>query len=140
MDIQLLHCHLFKSILSCWIVFVNLWKISCLYMFESDFCTCYSVILFYLLIFFKEPTLDFVDFIYYSSISIFYALILIVSFLFLAFGLCVCVSCSLRSDFLRPHGLGLARLFCPWDSPGKTGLGCYFLPHLVCSYFYLLKM
>ncbi|KAM7231019.1 hypothetical protein CapIbe_018509 [Capra ibex] len=29
-------------------------------------------------------------------------------------------SCSLRSDFLRPHGLGLARLFCPWDSPENS--------------------
>ena len=29
---------------------------------------------------------------------------------------------------LRPHGLGLARLLCPWDSPGKkTAVGCYFL-------------
>ena len=29
---------------------------------------------------------------------------------------------------LWPHGLLLARLFCPWDSPGKrTGVGCHFL-------------
>ena len=27
---------------------------------------------------------------------------------------------------LPPHGLQPARLFCPWDSPGKnTGLGCH---------------
>ena len=26
------------------------------------------------------------------------------------------------------HGLGSARLLCPWDSPGKnTGVGCHFL-------------
>ena len=29
---------------------------------------------------------------------------------------------------LRPHGPQPARLFCPWDSPGKsTGVGCHFL-------------
>ena len=29
---------------------------------------------------------------------------------------------------LQPHGLGLTRLFCPWDSPGKnTGVGYHFL-------------
>ena len=28
----------------------------------------------------------------------------------------------------RPHGLQLARLHCPWDSPGKnTGVGCHAL-------------
>ena len=32
------------------------------------------------------------------------------------------------SDSLRPRGLQLARLFCPWDFPGKnTGAGCRFL-------------
>ena len=31
-------------------------------------------------------------------------------------------------DFLRPHGLGPARLLCPWNSPGKnTGVGSHFL-------------
>ena len=30
---------------------------------------------------------------------------------------------------LWPHGLSLARLLCPWNSPGKsTGLGCHFFP------------
>ena len=44
MDIQLLHHHLFKRFFFLsWIVFVNLLKISCLYMFESDFWTYYSV-------------------------------------------------------------------------------------------------
>ena len=39
----------------------------------------------------------------------------------------VCV-CSLVSDSLRPHGLGPAKLLCPWDSSGKnTGVGCPFL-------------
>ena len=45
---------------------------------------------------------------------------------------------------LRPHGLKLARLLCPWDSPDKnTGVGCHCLlqeifptegsnPHLLC--------
>ena len=32
------------------------------------------------------------------------------------------------SDSLRPNGLQPARLFCPWDFPGKnTGVGCHFL-------------
>ena len=40
---------------------------------------------------------------------------------------CVCV-CSVVSDTLRPQGLQLARLLCPWNFPGKnTGVGCYFL-------------
>ena len=31
-------------------------------------------------------------------------------------------------DSLWPLGLQLARLLCPWDSPGKnTGVGCHFL-------------
>ena len=33
------------------------------------------------------------------------------------------------SDSLRPHGLEVARLFCPWDFPGKnTGVGCISSP------------
>ena len=29
---------------------------------------------------------------------------------------------------LQPHGLQTARLFCPWDIPGKnTEAGCHFL-------------
>ena len=32
------------------------------------------------------------------------------------------------SDSLQPHGLYPARLFCPWNSPGKnTGVGCHSL-------------
>ena len=32
------------------------------------------------------------------------------------------------SNPLQPHGLYPARLFCPWDSPGKnTGVGCHAL-------------
>ena len=32
------------------------------------------------------------------------------------------------SNSLWPHGLGISRLFCPWDSPGKnTWAGCHFL-------------
>ena len=34
----------------------------------------------------------------------------------------MCVSCSVMSDSLRPHGLLPA--LCPWNSPGKnTGVG-----------------
>ena len=52
--------------------------------------------------------------------------------------------CSVVLDPLRPRGLWLLRLLCPWDSPGKsTRVGCYFLlqrifqtqgsnPHLLC--------
>ena len=40
----------------------------------------------------------------------------------------VSVSCSVVSDFLRPHGLQPARLPCPWSSPSKnTGVGCHSL-------------
>ena len=41
---------------------------------------------------------------------------------------CVCVSCSVVLDSLQPRALWLARLLCPWDSPGKnSGRGCQFL-------------
>ena len=41
---------------------------------------------------------------------------------------CVCVNCSVISDSLRPQGLQLARLLCPWNSPGKsTRVGIYSL-------------
>ena len=37
------------------------------------------------------------------------------------------VSHSVLSDSLQTHGLQSARLFCPWDFPGKnTGVGCHF--------------
>ena len=37
----------------------------------------------------------------------------------------MCVSRSVMSNSLRPQGLELCRLLCPWDSPGKnTGVGC----------------
>ena len=40
----------------------------------------------------------------------------------------VCVSRSVMSNSLWPHGLQPARLLCPWDSPGKnTGVGCHSL-------------
>ena len=39
---------------------------------------------------------------------------------------CVCVSSSVVSNSLWPHGLWFTRLLCPWDSPGKnTGLGSH---------------
>ena len=42
--------------------------------------------------------------------------------------MCACVSHSVVSDSLRPHGLQLTRLLCPWNSPGKnTGVGCHSL-------------
>ena len=38
------------------------------------------------------------------------------------------LSHSVVSHSLQPHGLWPARLFCPWDFPGKnTGVGCHFL-------------
>ena len=41
--------------------------------------------------------------------------------------LCVHV-CSVVSDSLWPHGLGSARLLCPWNFPGKnTEVDCHFL-------------
>ena len=37
---------------------------------------------------------------------------------------------SVMSDSAQPYGLQPARLFCPWDSPGKSiGVGCHGLPH-----------
>ena len=41
---------------------------------------------------------------------------------------CVCVSPSVVSEALRPHGLQPAGLLCPWDSPGRnTGVGSHSL-------------
>ena len=38
----------------------------------------------------------------------------------------VCVSCSVMSDSLQPHGMQPSRLLCPWESPGQnTGVGCH---------------
>ena len=38
------------------------------------------------------------------------------------------LSHSVVSDSLKPHGLQLTRLFCPWDSPGKnSGVACHAL-------------
>ena len=46
-------------------------------------------------------------------------------------GMCVCVCvCLVTQSYLtlRLHGLCLARLPCPWDSPGKnTGVGSHSL-------------
>ena len=40
----------------------------------------------------------------------------------------VCVNHSDVSDSLRPHGLQLTRLLCPWNSPGKnTGVDSHSL-------------
>ena len=39
---------------------------------------------------------------------------------------CCCPVSKLYLTLLRPHGLQPAKLFCPWDFPGKnTGLGCH---------------
>ena len=36
-----------------------------------------------------------------------------------------CVSCSVVSNSLQPHGLRPAKLLCPWNSPGmNTGVDC----------------
>ena len=41
---------------------------------------------------------------------------------------CPCVSHSVMSDSLQPHGLQPPRLLCPWNFPGKnTGMGCHSL-------------
>ena len=48
--------------------------------------------------------------------------------LFMSLGIPVCVSCSVSSNSLWPHGQQPTRLLCLWDSPGKnTGVGCQFL-------------
>ena len=40
------------------------------------------------------------------------------------------LSYSVVSDSLRPYGVKLVRLLCPWNSPGKTaGVGCHVLLH-----------
>ena len=42
--------------------------------------------------------------------------------------LSVCVSCSVMSHSLQPHGLELAKLLCPWNSAGEnTGVGHFVL-------------
>ena len=42
--------------------------------------------------------------------------------------LCVCVHNSVMFGSLQPPGT-IARLLCPWNSPGKnTGVGCHSLP------------
>ena len=55
----------------------------------------------------------------------------------LAGPLYVCVSRSVMSDCLQPHGLWPSRLLCPCDSLGKsTGVGCHFLlqgPCMTCT-------
>ena len=39
-----------------------------------------------------------------------------------------CLVARLYPALLRPHGLEPARLFCPWDFPGKnTEVSCHFL-------------
>ena len=41
---------------------------------------------------------------------------------------CRCLVAKSSSILLQPLGLWPARLFCPWDFPGKnTGVGCHFL-------------
>ena len=58
------------------------------------------------------------------------------------------LSRSVVSNSLRPHGLWLARLLCPWDFPGKNiGVDCHALlqgifltqgsnPHLLCLLYW----
>ena len=47
---------------------------------------------------------------------------------FVWFLLPCCLDPNLCLTLLRPQGLKLARLLCPWDFPGKnTGVGCPFL-------------
>ena len=48
--------------------------------------------------------------------------------MYLSTSLLLLFSHSVASDSLRPHGLQPAKLFSPWESPGKnTGVGCHFL-------------
>ena len=45
------------------------------------------------------------------------------------------------SDSVQPFGLQSARLFFPWDSPGKnTEVDCHFLIYLVCFERTLIHM
>ena len=47
---------------------------------------------------------------------------------------CVCVSHSVMSDSLWPHGLQSARLLCPWNSPDKNpAVGCISFSNANCS-------
>ena len=42
---------------------------------------------------------------------------------------------SLQFNSLQPHGLQHARLFCPWDYPGKnTGVGCHCFLHGILTF------
>ena len=45
----------------------------------------------------------------------------------------VCVTWLVLSNSLRPRGLQLIRLLCPWNSPRKnTGVGCHFFLQGIC--------
>ena len=47
---------------------------------------------------------------------------------FLTLCMCVCILVAQSDLILWPHGLWPARLFCPWNSPGKnTGVGSHSL-------------
>ena len=49
------------------------------------------------------------------------------------------VSGSVVSNAFRSHGLWLARLLCPWNSPGKnTGVACHVRPFEIIAGFCLL--
>ena len=45
----------------------------------------------------------------------------------------MCVTWLVLSNSLRPRGLQLIRLLCPWNSPRKnTGVGCHFFLQGIC--------
>ena len=45
---------------------------------------------------------------------------------------CYCLVTKFCLTHLRPHGLQLTRLLCPWEFPGKnTGMGCHFLLQII---------
>ena len=44
------------------------------------------------------------------------------------------------SDSFQPYGLQPARLLCPWDSPGKNGVGCHFLLQDLLRRYFIWKM
>ena len=61
------------------------------------------------------------------SHSVFFSILFILSF-WVSESMNECVSHSVVSDSLRPHGLRPTRLLCPQNSPGThTGVGCHFL-------------
>ena len=78
-----------------------------------QYCCFYSKNTVYLSIYFASSFISFINILQFSEYRSFASL---------------CVSRSVVSDSLQPHGLQPTRLLCPWDFPGKdTGVACHFL-------------